>query len=71
MAASWARTARWALAPMPPQDDEVVGHAFEAGREVLEVVIALDQKDRRATVFQRANHVVQDQLVPCQCGVIT
>jgi len=53
--------------------DKMPGDPREAGREVVEVFLALGQQDRRVPVFERANHVVQDhlvaQLVPREGGV--
>ena len=46
------------------QDNQVSRNAFEAGREVLEVILSLGQQDGRAAIFQRPDHIIQDQLVP-------
>jgi hypothetical protein len=42
----------------------VARDAFEACGEVLEMVLSLGQQDGRAAIFQRPDHIIQDQLIP-------
>jgi hypothetical protein len=44
-----------------PQDDQMTSEWPEARRQPLEMVLALGEKDGRATLREDADHVIEDE----------